>query len=355
MRHRDALAALLVLALANSGPAQAQEERPLYGEPEAFGPENVAFPWFAAFSPDGRWVGFSDGETPYVEVWDAAKNKRAWPTDGKARRGTHRVSFSADSKQLAFVDGEHLVVLGLADGAWKEANKVTLLAKPPTSARVSPLRLDFLPSGQGVVLATGDGAVSIDLTCGCIEDVGDWKDVLAAFTFPDGSGAVSREGPFSTHVVPLKGEPSDVAGLLLESDAKGATWLVASDKRRFDLDPLDEKRESHLALEIREARSATARAAFELVGKRDPSKSSAHRLLVQAQFSPDGKLLATVEGTGSIVLRDATTGAAVQTIREYAPAAYATGVAFSPDCERLLTAGRRSEGAKCLLWKRRGR
>jgi hypothetical protein len=353
MRTRSFAAAVLLLASGGGEAARAEDLPALYGDPVAFGPENVAFPWFADFSPDGRWVGLSDGYSPYVEIWEVSKGTRAWPTDGKARRGTHRVSFSADSSQMAFVDGERLVVLRLTDGAWKEAQAVTLLTKPPTSLDVSPLRLAFEPGERGLVLATGDGAATVDLACLCIEDLGDWKDAVAAFAFPDGTIAVSRKEAFSTHVVPRKDPPVDVAGLVLEADAAATTWLVAPDKTRGDIGQIESDRESRLALEIRAARATAARGSFELKAMRSAGRPLPHRLLIGAQFSRDGKLLATVEGTGVIVVRDATTGAPLQTIREYEHMPYAMGAAFSPDGSRLLTGGRRSEGPQILLWRRR--
>src|SRR5687768_15098063 len=106
MRLRRTIGALLLVLWGGSGPTAgggSPHGSALYGDPAPFGPANVSFPWFAAFSPDGRWVGFADGHTPYVEVWDVAKGTRAWPADGKSRRGTHRVSFSADSTRMAFV------------------------------------------------------------------------------------------------------------------------------------------------------------------------------------------------------------------------------------------------------------
>jgi WD40 repeat protein len=362
MRTRPALAAALVVLLVPPGPvpaapdAPAAEGAPIYGDPAPFGPAHVSFPWAAEWSPDGRWIAFSDGYTAYVEVWDVASNERAWPRDGKARSGTHRPAFSADSKRVAFVDGERLVVLALEGGGWKQADAVTLDAKPPISARVSPLRLDLAPSGTGAVFSTGDGANQVDLTCSCVEEVGDWKDVVATFAFPDSTIAVSREEAFSTRVLPPEGEPKDVPGVLLEADAAGTRWLVAPDKSRFDLGFLEQARDSRLALEIRDAAAGKSVATFELAGRRDPSKGSGHRLLLQAEFSPDGSLLATVEGTGCIVLRDAKTGAPRQRIVEYADAPYPMGVAFSPDGKRLLTGGRRPPGTKggdVLMWARR--
>src|SRR5262245_15390393 len=237
MRAPLVATALLVVGLAPSHARADAPEVSLYGDPVAFGPVNVAFPWFAAFSPDGKWVGFSDGYSPYVEIWDASKGVRAWPTDGKARRGTHRVSFSAKSDAMAYVDGARLVVVRLADGAWKEKEAVTLTEKPPIRERVSPLRLDFEPAGLGVLLATGEGAVTVDLTCGCIENAGEWKDVVTTSAFPDGTKAIGREKDFSTRAIPRRDPAFDVPGVLLESDAKGKTWLVASDKSRFDLGP----------------------------------------------------------------------------------------------------------------------
>lgn len=365
MRPRLFAAALVLAALAPgpaasfAGPASPEEPEPLYVDPVPFGPENVSFPWSASFSPDGRWVGFSDGESAYVEVWDAAKNRRVWPTDGKKRAGTHRVAFSKDSKEVAFSDGERVVVLALEGDAWTDAHEITFDKRPPISLRVSPLRTAFETPGPAVVVGTGEGAAVVDLSCGCIEDLGPWKDVLAAFAFPDGSTAVARTTEFTTRVLPRKGEPIDVPGLLLEADASGTKWLVAGDKARADLGPLSDKPDARLALEVRDARAKTGGCSFEISAKADPAKADParrafYRLLLQAEFSPDRSLLATVEGTGLIVLRDAATGVPRQTIREYADPPYAMGVAFSPDGARLVTGGRRlGRGPGCLLWKRR--
>src|SRR5262245_18392883 len=104
-----ALLALVLLPLAMlvaQRKTAAEPEAALFVDPTPFGPTNVSFPWFAAYSPDGKWVGYSDGYSPYVEIWDAAKTVRALPTEGKARHGTHRVAFASDSKALAYVDAE---------------------------------------------------------------------------------------------------------------------------------------------------------------------------------------------------------------------------------------------------------
>jgi hypothetical protein len=358
MRVPSRLAALCLLlagvvrASAPPPSAAGEDPAPLYVDPVAFGPQNVSFPWFATFSPDGKWVAFSDGHSAYVEIWDAAKNVRVWPTDGKSRTGTHRVVFSGDGSEVAFGDGEHVVVLALEEGAWKDAHEITLLSKAPIQMANSPLRMTFESPGPAVLFSTGTGAATVDLSCGCIEAVGPWKDVHAAFGLRDGN-AVSLRDAFVTRIVPHRGEPVDVPGLLLETDAKGTTWLVAADRARADLGPLSEKPDARLALEVRDARATKARASFEIAAKADPAKPAFHRVLVQAQFSPDGAWLATVEGSGLIVLRDAATGAPRQTIREYENPPYAMGVAFSPDGARLVTGGRRKDGPECLIWKRR--
>src|SRR5262245_41140815 len=349
---------LALVAVSSTRPARAEDEPPAaerYVDPVAFGPANVAFPWHAAFSPDGKWVGFSDGYTSYVEIWDVAKGARVWPTDGVARRSTHRVAFSPASDAMAFVDGERIVVVRLKDCAWRQAEHVTLTDKPPISLKASPLRLAFRPSGLGLVLTMGDRALQVDLTCMCVEDLTVETDILTAFAFADGSVAVGREKGFVTHVMPRKEEAFDVPGVLLESDPKGATWLVAGDARRSHLGPLEGDAEARLALEIRDACKTSTRASFQLVGKRSPATPYPHRLLIAAEFSPDAKVLATVEGSGLILLRDTTTAETVQTIREYEQSPYAMGVAFSPDGERMITGGRRSTGPKCLLWKRRAK
>jgi hypothetical protein len=139
---RTSCAILLVLGC-GSAPGTAAEPA-LDGNPTPFGPANVSFPWFAAFSPDGKWVGFADGHAPYVEGWDVAERKGAWPTDGKARAATtHRVTFSADSARVGVVQ-EHGLPLGRFAGSCPRPRRrpVGSLAAVPRPGRLhGPTRL----------------------------------------------------------------------------------------------------------------------------------------------------------------------------------------------------------------------
>ena len=95
---------------------------------------------------------------------------------------------------------------------------------------------------------------------------------------------------------------------------------------------------------------------FEPATQDKPGKfkcSGKPRALIQARFSPDGKLLATVEGSGRITLRDARKARPLQRITQYVATKYAMGVEFSPDGTSMITGGRQKDGPGVLLWKKR--
>lgn len=67
-----------------------------------------------------------------------------------------------------------------------------------------------------------------------------------------------------------------------------------------------------------------------------------------ATYSPDGSLIATAQGDGSVLISDARSGHQVQTIETGAEVAYAAN--FDPDGERLVTAG---EDGMARIWDAR--
>jgi hypothetical protein len=184
-------------------------------------------------------------------------------------------------------------------------------------------------------------------------------DVFDASLLADGTLALARAKPFGTTLVRPDGTKEKREGVLLETSPDGTTWLVAVDPARFHFGFRRPTEDPRLALELRDAASGRSLGAFELSGRGIEDSQADHRLLLQATFSPDGKHLVTVEGTGEIVVRDGRTGVPLQRIREYVDPPYPMGAAFHPDGTRLLTGGRRSRTGEerpsaTILWRRSG-
>ncbi len=333
---------------------------PLYVLRSSFGPRNVSFPWHAAFSPDGRWVGVSDGYNGKLAVYDAATGQQAWPTEGAGAPASHRVTFSNDSRRMASVQGQALVVLSLRDGAWTLARRIALPFSPTTSAVSSPARVQFAPDGASIVVVDDGTAYRADLGSGAVTRIpGAEKGVWDACFLAEGGFAVMRRDSFETEIRRAGRAPERRPGLLVTESCDGRLWLVASDPARFQTGFRRPGEDARLALQILRMPAGTTIARLELEGAGVADSSANHRLLIQAAFSPDATLLVTVEGTGDIVIRDARTALPRQTIRQYATTRYPMGVAFAPDGRHLLTGGRRAvqdhEGpgdGETLLWER---
>lgn len=323
----------------------AAEAKDLYEPAGPFGPKVVSFPWHCAFSPDGKWVAFIDGHTSYFTIWDFAARKEVWR--GAPPRGAHQVAWSKDSKRVATVTQDAFVVVESSEAGWKVLHSVPLGFKTTISKRTSPSPLSVVPNVTRVMFVDGGSVYGISAdkeqdvrnattrgeTCHWVLDLG------------DGHVALAKTKPFGTTVLhpPPQGH-TRLKAILLASSRDRSRWLVAPNPKRLDTG-------KRADVEIIEARTGKRIKAFRISG-------GAHRPLVYAAFSPDGSLLATVEGSGEIVLRDAGTAKARQKIREYKKERYAMGVAFSPNGGWLITGGRRKDKESSdhgtLLWKRVG-
>jgi WD40 repeat protein len=323
----------------------------------AVGPSNVSFPWHVAFSPDGRWIAFADGHAGTLSIVDAKTGVEAWPR-GKGVLSPKRVAFARDSRRLAAVATRYVLVLALGTKGWAEEANVPLERAVTISARNSPDRVEFTPDEKAVLFLDDERLLKADLGTKKVTPVpGAEKDVFDARQLPDGRLAVSRREPFETTVIAADGKVERHAAVLLEASADGHLWLVATDPKRFNVSFRDGEVDPRLALAVWQMPEAKVLGTLVLTGGRKPGDSYAHRHLIAATFSSDGRLLATAEGVGPLVIRDARTLRPLQTIREYESVPYPMGAAFSRDGEWLVTGGRRDRvgdapAPHTLLWKR---
>jgi hypothetical protein len=313
-----------------------------------------------AFSRDGRWLAFADGHAGELSIVDATTRRKAWPRAGADPGGDSpkRVVFSADSRRLAaFAEGS-VLVLALGQDGWARETRVPLGGGSTISAVHSPDRVEFTPDERAVLFLDGGRLLRADLATKEVALVaGAEQGVFDARQLADGRLAVSRREPFGTTVTGAGVDPEPHAAVLLETTADGTLWLVATDRERFNVSFRDGESDPRLALAVWEMPGARVLGTLELTGGRRAGDEAAHRHLIAATFSADGLLLATVEGAGPIVIRDARTLLPLQVIRTYASAPYPMGAAFSPDGEWLVTGGRRrptdaEPASDTLLWKR---
>jgi WD40 repeat protein len=147
-----------------------------------------------------------------------------------------------------------------------------------------------------------------------------------------------KHGMVTAYLKPFKSQILDQSGtqriraLVFATTTEGDLWLIANTAKAS-------------SFQIFEPATQKKLGKLKCSGK--------PRALIQARFSPDGKLLATVEGNGKITLRDSRTTKPVQKITEYAAKKYAMGVEFSPNGALLITGGRQRDGPGVLLWRRR--
>lgn len=306
----------------------------LYESLRSFGPKYAVAPFHCAFSPDGKWVAMVQRR---LSVWDFESNKIVWDwkTDKKVGLcGRYRVAFSADSMRVATFSEKGYVVVRLGTEGWA-IERVTGLDGTRTRYRST--------STPPQPFAAASDVMSAAFLLGIIHPEGRYEHRLVrvgvklvrVVGLPDGRVAYG-DASFTTQILGKRPRRQRLKGLLLEASPDGSLWLVATNPARF--------KTKHADLAILEAPSGKQLKRFRVAGK-EPYP------LKHASFSPDGKILATAEGNGEIVLRDARTAKRLQRIKVYKKKGMPLCVAFSPDGEYLLIAGRGLGGVQ--LWRRK--
>ncbi len=311
----------------------------LYEPLRRFGPKHVVAPFHCAFSPDGKWVAMVVQRR--LSVWDFESNKKVW--DWKTHKkdwvvlapvGRYRVVFSDDSMRVATFSESEYVVVRLGNEGWA-IERVTPLDRDRTRYRSR--------SGQPLPFAATSDVMSAAFLPGIIHPEGRYEyrgqmagmNLIRVIGLPGGRVAYG-DASFTTQILGKMPRRQKLKGLLLEASPDGSLWLVATNPARF--------KTKHADLAILEAPSGKQLKRFRVAGK-EPYP------LKHASFSPDGKILATAEGNGEIVLRDARTAKRLQRIKVYKKGGMPLCVAFSPDGEYLLIAGRGLGGVQ--LWRRK--
>jgi WD40 repeat protein len=107
--------------------------------------------WNVAFSPDGRWLVSTHGDSS-IRVWDVADRKLAGDLNGHAG-AVRGVAFSANGRLIASAAEDHSVIIWNAD----TGRKVSVLQGP--SSRLTGV--DFFPDGERVAASDFRGGLSV--------------------------------------------------------------------------------------------------------------------------------------------------------------------------------------------------
>ena len=128
---------LLLGTSASAGGDRGADETPAfrpYVLERAIGPKNVSFPWAVAVSPNGRWIASADGHSGRLSVVDVRTGVEGWLVKGPAR-SPKRVAFARDSRRLAGVTTEEVLVLALGESVSIQSVSLALQVlhgHPPT-------------------------------------------------------------------------------------------------------------------------------------------------------------------------------------------------------------------------------
>ena len=290
----------------------------------------------AAFSPDGKLLAIAYGDG-IVRLWNPA-TEQAVGAPLQAGTGTvsgaAAVAFSRNGKLLATADADGTVRV------WNPAGGQAPLATYNGNAAVNGVA--FGPDGKLLATADIDGAVRLwstatgrEVGAPLSDETGPGPGVNAVAFSPDGQllasadadGTVRLWNPATEHAIGpgLPAENQQVSGVRhvpLKLDVSGVAFspvgnLLAS----ADADGT-----------VRLWNTATEHA----IGITFPADTGSEPSVNGVAFSPDGKLLASADGT--VRVWNAATGRLVSS--PLPGALYGVnGVAFSPDGELLATAG----------------
>lgn len=336
-----------------SGLVRADEGAPRaeYADPVEFLPGHGSHPWDAGFSPGGRWFAIVNGYDNRCTIQEVSSRKVSWQSPGAWRSWTHRGAFTADERRFVTLAQDHVLVLDHDGKEWKETLRVPLGFETGLGALArAPLPISISSDGKDVAFVEDGRVWRVGIGAKTVREVPSEKpDAFHAFFVADDALAVGHVGAFETRVYPKSGETKTVPGVLVRPSPRGDLWLVASDRERFDTAYRQDERAYRMALEVRRASTGERVSGFLLEAGGKSGGGHAHRLLMSARFSADGKRLVVTLGTGMIEVREVATGGVVQAIDVFR--GYAMDADLSPDRSLLVTGGRRQDGSGILIWK----
>jgi WD40 repeat protein len=311
-----------------------------------------------AFSPDSAvlFVSSSSMLNSAVTAWDTATGKRRFTTGVAAAH----IACSTDGRILVARDGEnHLRCWNTADGA--ELPSVVPACGIAYSGVGDP-RV-FAPDGNtfaGVSIYSGRAETSPiirdTLTGAIISAAGSRsRRVTALALSPDGTLAAAGGESSAVFVWNLQTgsivQALPVPDRLISALAFASTTPPQLAASSWNLTPLNTAYSGNVVTRLWQPRTGTLLRLLE--GQHKPDVNGQDQVYIpdgsSAAYSPDGRLLATLNFTRTVSIWDTTTGTLRTTLAGHTQQLNA--VVFTPDGQSVISAGGGpAEQAEILLW-----
>jgi len=272
--------------------------------------------WNVAFSPDGRWLVSTHGDSSIL-VWDVTERKLAGDLNGHAG-AVRGVAFSANGRLIASAGEDHSVIIWNAD----TGRKVSVLQGP--SSRLTGV--DFFPDGERVASSQFRGGLVVWNKADLISKGNPWDSSYCIAISPDNKWLAasygvydSRDGHRAVLFESLTG-PVQMYGVAFSPDGR---WLAGASAMPGFVALFDTM-------------------TWQLRDKIKVPDTS----LISVSFSSDNKHFVTGDDEGSVRLWS------IEPLRQVAVLGHHSSriksVAFSPDTKEVASAG---DDKTIRLWR----